>query len=994
MKRQLRCLFLLFCANLFASTTHAQEKVVTGILSDESGKPIPNATVTIKSKPGGTTTNSSGEFSIKAASGDKLLITCINYKPLEHTVDFSASSLKLVLTADASNLNEVVVIGYGNTRKKDLTGSVATISSKDFQKGQISTPEQMIAGKLPGVSIISNGGRPGSGSTIRIRGGSSLRASNDPLIVIDGIPVDNGAISGSPNPLGFINPNDIESFTVLKDASAAAIYGARASNGVIIVTTKKGTGGKMKINFTTNSSVSMIAKKVDVLTADQLREIVNAKGTAVQKAMLGTANTDWQNEIYQTALAVDNNISISGGIKKLPYRVSLGYANQEGVLLTDKMERLSGALVVSPQLLKNHLKIDVNLRGSIQKNRFADQGAIGGATSFNPTQPVFATVKRERFGGFFEWTDPTTPTGLVNLVGRNPVGLLRQRVDESNPQRFIGSVQVDYKFHFLPELRANVNVGYDLSNGKGTVFVSDSAASAYVAGGTGGVNNFYKQTKKNTVFDFYLNYNKVFKRIKSRADVTIGHSYNNYLTTVYNYASYYANGTKVPNTDPAFEVNKPEHTLLSYFGRLNYTYNEKYLLTTTLRRDGSSRFSPDKRWGWFPSVAFAWRLNKEAFLKESKLLTDLKLRVGYGVTGQQDGINDYDFLSFYALSQPNASYQFGNTYYQMYRPGAFNPNLKWEETATSNIALDYGFLDNRITGSVDFYYKKTTDLLNLIPQPAGTNFSAFFIANVGSMENKGVEFSINAQAIDKKNFGWETGFNITYNRNKITNLTVVPNDPTYRGIQAGGIAGGIGGGFSQIQQVGYSRNTFNLYQQVYDANGKPQENVFVDVNGDGIINQDDLIKSKSGVPDIFMGFTSNFRYKKWNAGFVLRSSIGNYVYNNVQSNTGNLLQILGSTVVYNASASYLDTRFAGNSNNLLSDFYIQNASFLRMDNLTVGYNVGKVMGQKVNLSLNAGVQNVFVITQYKGVDPEVSGGVDNNLYPRPRIFTIGASLDF
>lgn len=993
MKKGLKILLPLFFVLLIGKAVNAQETTVSGIVTAESGKPVPEASITIKNKAGGAITDTLGKFSIKANKGDVLVISSTGFKIMEHVVG-DAPFIQIALTTITNSLNEVVVIGYGSTRKKDLTGAVATVSSKDFQKGQISTPEQMIAGKVAGVSIISNGGRPGAGSTIRIRGGSSLRASNDPLIVIDGIPVDNGAVSGSSNPLGFINPNDIESFTVLKDASAAAIYGTRAANGVILVTTKKGTGGKLRVNFSTNTSVSSIAKKVDVLTADQFRAVVNEKGTPAQKAMLGAANTDWQDEIYQTALSTDNNISISGGIKKLPYRVSLGYANQQGVLLTDKMERMSAALVVSPSLFENHLKIDLNLKGTVQKNRFADQGAIGGAVSFNPTQPVMATEKAERFGGFFEWLDPSTPTGLVNLAGRNPVGLLKQRIDKSDPRRFIGNIQADYKFHFLPELRANINLGYDLSDGQGTIFIPDSAASAYVAGGTGGANNIYRQTRKNTVFDFYLNYNKFFNGIKSRIDFTAGYSYNNFLTTVYNYASFFANGTKLPNTDPAFAFNKPEHTLLSYFGRLNYTLKEKYLLTATLRRDGSSRFAKENRWGLFPSVAFAWRMNEESFLKNNKAISDLKLRVGYGVTGQQDGINDYDFLSFYALSQPNASYQFGNTYYQMFRPGGFNPNIKWEATSTTNIALDYGLFNNRITGSIDFYFKKTTDLLNLIPQPAGTNFSAFFIANIGSMENKGVEFSINAQAITKKDFTWDAGFNITYNKNKITNLTVVPQDPTYKGIQAGGIAGGVGGGFSQIHQVGFSRNTFNLYKQVYDANGKPQENVFVDLNADGIINQDDLSKSKSAVPDVFMGFTSNFTYKKWSAGFVLRSSIGNYVYNNIHSNNGNLLQMLGSTVVYNASSSYLDTRFIGNSNNLLSDYFIQNASFLRMDNLTFGYNAGRIFSKKANVRLSAGVQNVFVVTKYKGLDPEINEGVDNNLYPRPRIFTIGASLDF
>lgn len=972
----------------------AQTRTIIGKVTDASGSPIAGVTVAVKGKQLAAITTKEGEFRLSNInSGDVLLFSSEGFNNFEQIVG-AAQNITVTLTTSISNLNEVVVVGYGTSRKRDLTGAVATVSSKDFQKGQISTPEQMIAGKLPGVSIISNGGQPGSGSTIRIRGGSSIRASNDPLIVIDGIPLAAGGISGAGSPLSFLNSNDIESFTVLKDASAAAIYGTRAANGVILITTKKGTGGKMRVNFSTSLSASTITKKVDVLSADEFRSIVNAKGTAAQKAMLGTANTDWQDEIYQTALATDNNITFSGGIKNLPYRLSLGYINQNGVLLTDNLQRKSVSLVLNPTFFDNHLKVDLNLKGSSQETRFANTGAIGGAVSFDPTQPVYSNKNDKRFGGYYEWRDASTSTGLVNLVGRNPLGLLNQTLNKSNPYRSIGNLQLDYKFHFLPDLRANMNIGYDISEGKGTTFVSDSAASAYAAGGVGGQNNKYRQQNSNTVFDFYLNYNKYFDKIKSRVDATAGYSYNNFLTTNYFYPSYNARGVKYPNSDPAFPFDKPENTLVSFFGRLNYTLNDKYLLTATLRRDGSSRFAGENKWGMFPSVAFAWKIADEKMLASSKVVSDLKLRIGYGVTGQQDGINNYDFLSFYSLSSPNASYQFGNTYYQMYRPGAYNPNIKWEETTTANIGLDFGFFNNRINGSIDVYHKNTTDLLNSIPQPAGTNFSAFFIANVGSMENKGVEFNINAEPVKSSTWNWEAGFNITYNKNKITNLTVVPKDATYRGIQTGGIAGGIGGGFSQIQQVGYSRNTFNLYQQVYDSKGNPVENVFVDVNGDGIINQDDLTKSKSAVPDLFMGFTSNLSYKRFSAGFVLRSSIGNYLYNNVHSNNGNGLQIFGNYVLYNASSNYLATKFNGNSNNLLSDYYIQNASFLRMDNLTFGYDAGTIFNKKATLRLNASVQNVFVLTKYEGLDPEISWGVDNTIYPRPRIFTMGLNLNF
>ena len=981
---------------LFAMSGFSQAgDIIKGKVTDEEGKPIAGVSVTVKEKPGsGTTTNSNGEFSLSAATWDILVFTHISFETKEQAV-VGSTILAVTMTSKSNILADVIVnSGYGITKLKDATGSVNVIGVKDFQKGQLTTPEQLIAGKVPGVSVISNSGQPGSGSTIRIRAGSSLRASNDPLIVIDGVPLDNNKIEGAGNPLSFINPNDIESFTILKDASAAAIYGTRGSNGVILITTKKGSAGKLKVNFTTTNSISAITKKVDVLTGDQMRAIVNEKGNTSQIAMLGTANTDWQDEIYQAALATDNTISVTGGIRKLPYRFSAGYTNQNGILRTDNLQRISTSLMLSPSFFDNHLKLSLSFKGTMQRTRFANTAAIGGAVCFDPTQPVYATKNTERFGGYWEWLDPSTSTGLVNLVPRNPVGLLEQYFSKSTPARGIGNIQLEYKFHFLPELRANVNLGYDLSEGDGTIYVSDSAASDYIAGGIGGQNNKYKGTKKNTVFDFYLNYTNDFKKIKSHFDLTAGYSYNDFLTTNYYYAKYNAQGNKYPNSDPAFPYNKPENRLVSFFGRLNYTFNDRYLLTATLRRDGSSRFSSDNRWGMFPSFALAWKLSEESFIQSAKSISMLKLRLGYGITGQQDGINDYDYLSFYGLSSSNATYQFGNSYYQMYRPGGYNPNLKWEQTATTNIGLDYGFLNNRISGSIDFYYKETSDLLNLIPQPAGTNFSAFFIANVGSMYNKGVEFSLNAQPVSNRNFTWDAGFNITYNKNRITNLTVVPDDATYKGIQTGNISGGVGGGFAQINAVGYSTSTFNLYKQVYDANGNPLENVFVDVNEDGIINEEDLSKSKSAVPDWFMGFSTNLNYKRWSAGFVLRSSIGNYVYNNVYSSGGSLIRILGGYVLCNASTNYLETGFNGSSSDLLSDYYIQNASFLRMDNLTLGYDAGKLFNNSASLRITGGIQNVFVITKYKGIDPEISNGIDNDFYPRPRTYSLGLSLDF
>lgn len=984
---KLNLLLLLFLST--TATLYAQQTVtVTGAVksaSDQLG--IPGVSVLLKGSAIGTVTNTDGSFSLKVPGGSGVLIfTFIGYKTEEVAIPQSRV-LNVMLNEDAAKLNEVVVVGYGTTRKQDLTGSVAVVTAKDFQKGSITTPEQMLSGKVSGVAITSNSGQPGSGSTIRIRGGSSLSASNDPLIVIDGVLLENSVIGGASNPLSFINPNDIESFTVLKDASAAAIYGARASNGVLIITTKKGLAGELKIGFNSVNSITKLGKQVDVLSADQLREIVNKNGSAAQKEQLGQFNTNWQDLIYQDGFASDNNLSISGGIKNLPYRLSLGYQNQSGVLRTDKLEKTSAAVVFNPTFFDKHLKLDINLKGSVQQARFANQAAIGAAVSFDPTQAVY--TNRPDFNGYWEWLDSSTPSGLVNLVGRNPLGLLQQREDRSNPYRSIGNVQLDYKFHFLPELRANLNMGYDVATGKGTVFVNQNAAEQI---NRMGINNRYKQNRANTLVDFYLNYVKEFASIKSRVDATAGYSYNDYQTKFYNFADFDANGNKIANSDPDFPFNTPQNRLISYFARLNYNYDERFLLTATLRRDGSSRFGPSYKYGYFPSVALAWTLKNESFLKDNKLISALKLRMSYGITGQQEGIGNYGYLSTYGLSTPNASYQFGDTFYQMYRPTAYIPDIKWEETATTNIGLDAGILNNRITGSLELYRRKTSDLLNQIPQPAGTNFSATAIINVGDMLNEGVELSLNFVPIQRPDFEWNFSLNATYNKNTITNLTVIPNDLNYKGFPSGTIAGGVSGQYAFINAVGAPKSTFNLLQQVYDPSGKPIEGIYVDQNGDGLITENDLTKGKSADPKLFLGFSNNMTYKKWNLSFTMRANLGNYLYNNSFSQRGNLTQVLGTAILLNASPNYLVTNFKGQQ--LLSDYYVENASFLRMDNVNLGYKFGTILKNKASLQLNASVQNVFVITKYKGLDPEVPSGVDNNLYPRPRVFSLGLNLNY
>ena len=983
LKRLLKIALPLFIMTLQLGV-FAQVRTITGKVADKDGNGIPGATVTIKGTQRGVSTSADGTFAISIPDNSAVLvISSIGFARQEVPVG-ELGEITVSLANDNSALGEVVVVGYGTQRKKDLTGAVTLVTAKDFQKGNITTPEQMIAGKVAGVQITGNGGAPGAGSTIRIRSGASLNATNDPLIVVDGVPLDNSGISGAANGLALINPNDIESFNVLKDASATAIFGSRASNGVIIITTKKGKRGAPTFNFSTQLSVAKIADKIDLLSPTQIRAIVQERGNDDQVANLGNANTDWQDEIYRQALTTDNNFSASGSIMGMPYRASLGYLNQQGVLTGGTLKRNSASINLSPRFFNDHLKVDLNVRGAVSRNDFANEGAIGGAINFDPTQPVKSG--KAEFGGYYEWLD--NDDNLINLATRNPVGLLNTRIDKSIVERSLGNIQFDYKFHFLPDLRANLNLGYDVSQGEGTVFVPAYAAQSFFREG---VNNNYLQSNTNKLMDFYLNYVKNIKSIDSRIDLMAGYSYQDFKTKNFAYPDRNAAREIIPNSEPLFPFDIPQYTLISFFGRANYAFKGKYLVTATLRRDGSSRFSPDNRWGMFPSVAFAWRASDEEFLKNSDVVSDLKFRVGYGVTGQQDIGSRYPYLPIYTLSTDDARYQLGDTYYNMYRPNAYDPNIKWEETSTFNVGVDFGFLSNRISGSVEYFKKESTDLLSEIFIPAGSNFSNKLTTNVGSLDVEGVEFTLNTTPVSSNDFSWDIGFNATYQQNEITNLSLFKNDDA-EGNRIGGIAGGTGNTV-QINSVGYNRAAFYLYQQVYDANGRPVEGAYVDQNGDGSINQNDLVRSQGIDPTWLLGLSSNLNWKKWSAGFVMRANIDNYMYNNVFSGTGAYRNILNpGGFLSNGSSNVLETNFYNNQ--YLSDYYLENASFLRMDNINLGYNFGKVFNSKVGLRLNANVQNVFVVTKYQGIDPEINGGIDNNFYPRPRVFTVGANLDF
>lgn len=969
----------------------AQEVNVTGVLKEANGEPLIGATISVPGKPGvGAVTDYNGNFAIKVQMTDSLHFTYVGFEPYTIAVKDAKIPLVVVLQENKELLSEVVVIGYGSVQKKDLTGAVTTITDKNFKKGLITTPDQLISGKVAGVQITQGGGAPGSGSRIRIRGGASLNASNDPLIVIDGVPIENSVAAGAPSILSSINPADIESMNVLKDASATAIYGSRASNGVIIITTKSGKlGQKLSVQFNTQFSASTPSKYIDVMDGDQFRALIKEQGDQDFINLLGNANTDWQKEIYRTAYGTDNNLSVSGSTAWLPYRVSLGYFKQNGILRTDHMDRGTVGISLTPRFLNGDLAVDLNIKGTQTKNRYGNRDAIGAAIRFDPTKPVMSDDPlHQKYGGYYSWLSGDVPNARATY---NPVALLETKEDQAKVNRSIGNLKIDYRLPFLKDLRLNLNLGYDYTSSSGTIYIPTWAPQTYFNGepGKGGVDNEYKQEKINKLLDFYANYRKELPSIKSNIDLMAGYSYQDWKTNIYNFPDKTAGG--IINSTPLFENDYPQNTLVSFYGRLNYSLMDRYLFTATIRTDGSSRFSKENRWGVFPSMAFAWRLKEEAFLKDVSNLSDLKLRLGYGVTGQQDGIANYSYLSFYNLSGNTSMYQLGDKFYNMYRPAAYDAEIKWEQTVTSNIGLDFGFLNQRISGSVDYYFKKTKDLLNSIPVPAGANFSNVLLTNVGNIENSGLEMALNLIPVDNEEWYWSVNLNATYNDTKITKLNQT-EDPSYLGVLTGGIQGGTGNTI-QIHTVGYAPNTFFVYKQAYDNNGQPIEGVFADLNGDGKINENDRYHYKNPEPDWFLGFSTSLTYKNLTVSTALRGSFGNYVYDNVASELAAYRAVLNPlTFLQNTLANVKDYDFY--TNRYLSDMFVKPASFVKMDNLNVTYDFGRLWNEKVGLRVGATVQNVFTISEYKGIDPEIPGGIDANFYPVPRIFSVNLGLTF
>ena len=962
----------------------AQTRTIKGEVTDaQNGEALIGATVMVEGEKGGTVTDFDGNFSLQvSSSAKKIKVSYIGY--IDKVLSIS-DNMKVKLESDSKALADVVVIGYGTARKSDLTGSVATVKSKDFNKGLVSSPEQLINGKVSGVQIMSNSGSASAGSTIRVRGGASLNASNDPLIVLDGVPLEQGGISGnSSNFLSMINPSDIESMTVLKDASSTAIYGSRASNGVIIITTKKGQQGAVKVNFNTTNSLQTRAQMVDMLSRDEFVNVINQYGSANQKSLLGTANTDWNDEVYRTAFGTDNNLSVSGSIDKwLPFRVSVGYYNQSGLVRKDNVERWTGNVVLTPSFFQDHLKLTINAKGTLNNNSFNNGGAVWAAATFNPTIPVYSG--NDKYGGYNEALDADGVP--VNAGVRNPRGLVDLYDSKSKVSRFIGSMDVDYKVHFLPDLKLHATVGADYAKGDGTVHVPVYAAQSYNKDESlGGSDYKYgPQKNENRLLTLYANYAKYFEDIKSNVDLTAGYDYQYWKSTTPLYYTKSAAGTTLSTV----KASDYRHVMLSYYGRINYSFDGKYLLTATVRRDASSRFSKDTRWGTFPSVALGWTLTEEPWLKNQKVLSNLKLRASYGVTGQQEGIGNYNYLPVYTYSVTGAEAFINGQYINTYRPEAYVSDLKWETTTSWNFGLDFGFLNGRLGGAIDLYTRKTKDLLASVPTAAGTNFSKTILTNVGNVDSKGIEVSLNATPIQTKDWEWNLSYNFTWQNMKVKNLSL-----TKGGSQTNVKVGpSIDAYQFQVLSEGYEPYMFYVYHQLYDSKtGKPIEGAYADLNNDGEINESDLYRYHSPAPKYIMGLSTSLRYKQLTLGMSFRANIDNYVYNGMGMSTGAFETVsYNNSQLNNLNTSFLKTGFK--TRQYLSDYYVENASFLKLDNLSLSYNVGKI-NKWASLTVSAMVQNVFTITGYSGTDPEVPNGMDNSFYPRPRTYSVSLGLQF
>jgi iron complex outermembrane receptor protein len=977
---------LLLVGCLIPLGVFAQQMRVSGVVTDAlSGEELPGVTVVIKGTSTGTITSYTGDYSIDANVGDVLQFSFIGFSTVERTVEFGTALINVALQTSVIGMDEVVVIGYGTVKKSDATGSVDVISASDFNRGSITSPQDLLVGKSAGVVITSSGGAPGSGSTIRVRGGSSLNASNDPLVIVDGVPLDNNNVSGSSNFLSFVNPNDIETFSVLKDASATAIYGSRASNGVIIITTKKGRAGTpLRINYSANTSVSSAIRYTDVYSGDEMRQLAVSKHELYGVSnldLLGSYNTNWQDEIFRTALTHDHNLSFTGSFDFLPYRISAGYTNQEGILKNTDMERFTASLNLSPTFFNDGLKVSINAKGMLTDHNFGDSGSIGSAINMDPTQPV--RDGNAASDGYFQWGNYGAALGTAN-----PVEQALAVDNQSTVKRLIASALFDYTLPFLPELRANLNLSTDYSESEGHNNRPVTSPSVLTSPTWGRLSD-YSGINKNSLLDFYLNYVKDVKSIDSRFDLTAGYSWQHFEREGENFTRGHEDSEHpfVLVEDSEFIT---ENYLVSFFGRLNYTLKDRYLLTFTMRNDGSSRFSEKNRWGLFPSAALAWKVNEEAFLAGFSNLTELKVRLGWGITGQQDvANNDYPSQALYREAAEGSYYYINGRYLPTLRPNAYDPDIKWEETETKNIGLDFGFFNNRVSGSVDYYQRETVDLLNTVTIPTGSNFSNRLLTNVGSLENKGVEVALNLIPLSTRDMSLQLGFNFTYNKNEITKL-LMTDDPGFIGVLYGdGMTGQ-----NRVTRVGHPAYSFFVNKQIYNsATGMPVEGLYEDLSGEGGTvagdNQDKYL-FKNPAPDYLLGFSLRYSYKNFDVSASSRASIGNYVYNMVAAGSS-YDQMYQIGYWKNFPRLLNDTQFV--KRQFSSDFFVENASFFKLDNVSVGYNIEKIT-DRLSAYVSLTAQNIWTITNYKGLDPEVDGGVDNNFYPRPQVYMLGINLSF
>ena len=979
---KLLCTVMFFLCVAFG---YAQQITVKGTVKDGSGQPLMGASVLVKGTSHGTAADFDGNFELKVDKGVTLVVSSVGYKSRE--VAAKAGTMNIVLQEDTQQLEDVVVIGYGAIKKKDLTGSVNLVTDKDFNKAPSVNADQLIQGKIAGVQMASTGGAPGEGQVIRIRGNGSLSLTSNPLIVIDGVPMNDGGVGGSRSIFNSINPEDIESMTVLKDASSTAIFGSRAANGVIMITTKKGKANQdLKISFNTSIALQDVNKYVDVMNANQFRQTVKGLNNPAAEALLGNADTNWQKEIYQTAPMSNSTLVLSGAYKTLPYRVSVGHSYADGILRTDNFKRTNAKISLNPTFFDKSLKLELNANGTYMQNRFANKDAIGAAVEYDPTQSVFGGLAK--YGGYHAWVNPNNGS-RYDLAPNNPMAMLKFLDDSSKVYRFIGNAKVDYTLPFFKDITASVNVGIDYSKGEGDKITDRRMPTS--TPGFDGAKTTYTNKATNKLFDAYINYIKDIKETHN-IGLMVGHSYQSFEfdnnSTDYSYFTNPGDNKIVPNID------KNRNVLMSFFGRANYSYKNRYLFTATLRADASSKLNPNDRWGYFPSVALAWNVSNENFLKDNKTLNELKLRFGYGEVGNVNGLGDYLFLTNYTRSQDGASYQLGDGFYQTYRPGVTNKNLRWEIGNTLNAGIDFGLWNNLITGTLDVYRKQTKDLIAETTIDPFTNFKNRVNANVGDMENKGIELGLTVTPIRniEKNIRWSFNYNISYNENKITKM---PDDQP-----AGGISGGTGNRV-QLHREGETPYSFFVYQQVYDAQGNPVENAFVDRNGNGKIDEGDRYLYKSPFAPVTMGFGTDLNYKNWDLNITTRANIGNYVYNNTQSRLDQFGEITANSgFLRNIKANSNFQRH--NDQSWLSDYYLENASFFKLDNITLGYTFPHT--DKMYIRLYGTVQNVLTITKYSGLDPEALSvdsatnratfGIDNNLYPRPQTYLLGLNVNF